>query len=734
MLRCMQYKSLSHSAIRRSLGWTENCNAIRSARLSASSFQGAWPKAVQKRGTVIITMARKKKEQSPPEPLSGATDIQAASGRSDESQEGEPSDDEAQEEEFEEYEQELEGEEYEGLEYMEEEEEEEEEEMTQEEAAEMLQEATLLDSYFGIPTMVHFFPDSNGLTRCFLKNPYNESAAEIYLHGAAVSQWLRPNGEEALAYRQDTDFSGEGAIESGVKLCFPQYRVGGLPEDGFANKLKWEVVAAGLDFLPVPDGFRVRFPSNDELTAAMSKAEADQVAGNYVEEEDEQGGILEEGQEGEEETVGQRWVKLDNALFEREGEEDEFEEKESDEEADKKKAKLMRGAQRIADTDDYQAEVIEGFPTPGVDYDDFNPNDPLMDTMLPESEMDASTRLLKKYFDTGLDPAPYVTLRLKDSDQTRAMGWNHKFELLYKITLMEEDDYPDNTPKDMKATTPETTLTRISDEEQQRLMEVDAIKEEAGQSMISDPNEQDQSFADPTEAEAKANFKEVGKLNEVPMQLRLQLRLINEDPEGTDPMKFQVAHMLHIATKDMRTHGDFIRIRGLGGTNTIDYTFDDRTPMLGMCQEDYVYFMGQRIDATFVNAAEATVAVCPGDASHFELLPREGYKDMMVYHPGLLQDSSREDTESAATWGVLGCGRVSIPHELPPGHEWIGEFVVRFHNKNWEDPVWGDEGRMRPIAELRESQMRLDGNMLGVPDDENYGGMAGVDNMEEDQQ
>ncbi len=31
---------------------------------------------------------------------------------------------------------------------------------------------------------------------------------------------------------------------SGVKLCFPQYREGKLPEDGFANKLSWEVVAA----------------------------------------------------------------------------------------------------------------------------------------------------------------------------------------------------------------------------------------------------------------------------------------------------------------------------------------------------------------------------------------------------------------------------------------------------------------------------------------------------------
>ena len=29
-----------------------------------------------------------------------------------------------------------------------------------------------------------------------------------------------------------------------MKLCFPQYREGALPEDGFANKLNWEVIAA----------------------------------------------------------------------------------------------------------------------------------------------------------------------------------------------------------------------------------------------------------------------------------------------------------------------------------------------------------------------------------------------------------------------------------------------------------------------------------------------------------
>ena len=52
---------------------------------------------------------------------------------------------------------------------------------------------------------------------------------------------------------------------------------------------------------------------------------------------------------------------------------------------------------------------------------------------------------------------------------------------------------------------------------------------------------------------------------------------------------------------------------------------------------------------------------CPGDASHFEMIPREGLKDMMVFHPGLMEDASREDTHAARRWVAIGCGRVGIP-------------------------------------------------------------------------
>lgn len=55
------------------------------------------------------------------------------------------------------------------------------------------------------------------------------------------------------------------------------------------------------------------------------------------------------------------------------------------------------------------------------------------------------------------------------------------------------------------------------------------------------------------------------------------------------------------------------QVRGLGGANVLDYT-EDRTPVVSLCQEDYINFWGQRVDATFVNVTDADVAVGVGFA------------------------------------------------------------------------------------------------------------------------
>lgn len=71
----------------------------------------------------------------------------------------------------------------------------------------------MANSVFGIPGMVEFSHGENDLPRVFLKHLYSESGAEIYLHGATVTQWLRPDGNDGLALRPDADFRGEAPIE-----------------------------------------------------------------------------------------------------------------------------------------------------------------------------------------------------------------------------------------------------------------------------------------------------------------------------------------------------------------------------------------------------------------------------------------------------------------------------------------------------------------------------------------
>jgi hypothetical protein len=43
-----------------------------------------------------------------------------------------------------------------------------------------------------------------------------------------------------------------------------------------------------------------------------------------------------------------------------------------------------------------------------------------------------------------------------------------------------------------------------------------------------------------------------------------------------------------------------------------------------------------------------------------------------------------------------------------------------------QDPVWGDNDEMRPISDIPRSQLEEDGNQIGGPDEENYGGIGGL--------
>ena len=100
-----------------------------------------------------------------------------------------------------------------------------------------------------------------------------------------------------------------------------------------------------------------------------------------------------------------------------------------------------------------------------------------------------------------------------------------------------------------------------------------------------------------------------------------------------------------------------------GGGNTLDYTEDARAPRLSSEDTDYLRFTGDRVDTTFIGAAAADVKLCPGDRSHFEILQRGGFRDMMAYHPGVNAGLAHEALpDDSRFWATLGTGRVAVPH------------------------------------------------------------------------
>lgn len=64
--------------------------------------------------------------------------------------------------------------------------------------------------------------------------------------GACITSWKRFDGKEALFVRPDAVFKRGQRINSGLTLAFPQYDNGGLPFDGFASLLMWDVVNAEI--------------------------------------------------------------------------------------------------------------------------------------------------------------------------------------------------------------------------------------------------------------------------------------------------------------------------------------------------------------------------------------------------------------------------------------------------------------------------------------------------------
>lgn len=87
----------------------------------------------------------------------------------------------------------------------------------------------------------------NGLPFVQLTHPQNNSTAQIYLHGACVTSWRKPNGTEMLHIRDDGRWNPTRPIFGGIPICFPQYRRGELAGQGFLQHVHWDVADAYVD-------------------------------------------------------------------------------------------------------------------------------------------------------------------------------------------------------------------------------------------------------------------------------------------------------------------------------------------------------------------------------------------------------------------------------------------------------------------------------------------------------
>ncbi|HEX2094649.1 MAG TPA: D-hexose-6-phosphate mutarotase [Longimicrobiaceae bacterium] len=70
--------------------------------------------------------------------------------------------------------------------------------------------------------------------------------AELHLHGAHVTRWTGPGGEELLFLSERSRWEPGVPIRGGVPVIFPQFaEQGPLPKHGFARTAQWELAATG---------------------------------------------------------------------------------------------------------------------------------------------------------------------------------------------------------------------------------------------------------------------------------------------------------------------------------------------------------------------------------------------------------------------------------------------------------------------------------------------------------
>lgn len=117
------------------------------------------------------------------------------------------------------------------------------------------------------------------------------------------------------------------------------------------------------------------------------------------------------------------------------------------------------------------------------------------------------------------DPAPSVTLHCQDTEATRAL-WPHRFEIFYKITLGETDEFGDIGVSSKEQRAIDERLEDAGSLE--RLVEL----HEEDQRRKEEKELQQKRFKDPDAALPLVDVPDPIK-DHIPTQLRLQIAVIN---------------------------------------------------------------------------------------------------------------------------------------------------------------------------------------------------------------
>lgn len=102
-----------------------------------------------------------------------------------------------------------------------------------------------LNQTFGIPKSVVFVRDNNNFAKACLTSSAGQRA-DVFLHGAQVSSWVGPHGEDLLFMSSKAVFERGKPVRGGIPIVFPQFGKGDLPSHGFARTSMWEVKESSM--------------------------------------------------------------------------------------------------------------------------------------------------------------------------------------------------------------------------------------------------------------------------------------------------------------------------------------------------------------------------------------------------------------------------------------------------------------------------------------------------------